>query len=288
MVSRQQLLGLGMTTDEVKGRIRRGSLHRFHVGVYVVGVRRISRKGRWMAAVLACGPGAVLSHRAAGCLWGVLPPSLDRVEVTVPRGRRARRPGITGHAADLAADEIEEIDGIPVTSIFRTLFDLAADLKPRQLERARKEAAIKRLGDRVRLPELLDRHSGKRGTAALRRLHASTKPIPVTQNELEERFLVLLDGHELPRPRFNPTLHLRGQFFKPDCLWVPQRLIAELDGGEVHNTDHAFQADRRRDRILIAEGYRTARVTWKQLRDEPAEVAADIRAALKPSGRLYS
>jgi very-short-patch-repair endonuclease len=233
-----------------------------------------------MAAVLAGGPGAVLSHRAAGCLWEFLVPGLGRVEVTVPRGRRARRPGIVCHEADLAADEIDELDGIPVTSVFRTLFDLAGDLELRQFERAWQETAVKRLTDRVPLAVLLDRHPGKRGAAALRRLHLSTKPIPVTVNNFEERFLGLLDRHELPRPRFNPTLHLRGRFFKPDCLWVPQRLIAELDGGEVHNTDHAFQSDRRRDRILIAEGYRTTRITWEQLRDEPDEVAADLREAL--------
>jgi very-short-patch-repair endonuclease len=105
----------------------------------------------------------------------------------------------------------------------------------------------------------------------------------VTRNEFEERFLSVLDASDLPRPRFNASLHLRGQFYEPDCLWEDQKLIAELDGGEVHNTDHAFQSDRRRDRILLAEGYRTIRITWHQLRDEPDEVVADLRDAL--SGR---
>ncbi|HZO05067.1 MAG TPA: type IV toxin-antitoxin system AbiEi family antitoxin domain-containing protein, partial [Solirubrobacterales bacterium] len=121
VVARRQLLDLGMSRHAIDGRLARGSLHQFHLGVYVVGARRISRRGRWMAAVLACGPGAVLSHRAAGCLWGVLPPGFDRPEVTVPSGRRARRLGIVCHEADIAADEVTEIDGIPVTSIFRTL-----------------------------------------------------------------------------------------------------------------------------------------------------------------------
>ncbi len=182
------------------------------------------------------------------------------------------------------ADEVTEVDGIPVTSVFRTLFDLAAELQPRQLERAWKEVEVRRLTDRVPIAELLDRHPGKRGSVALRKLLVSTEPIAVTRNEFEERFLVLLDAHDLPRPRFNATLHLRGRFFELDALWEPQRLIAELDGGAVHNTDHAFQSDRRRDRILLAEGYRTTRVTWDQLRDEPAAVAADLRSALA----LYS
>jgi very-short-patch-repair endonuclease len=280
VVARWQLLALGVSSDAVDGRIERGLLHPIYRGVYVVGVRRISRKGRWMAAVLACGPDAVLSHRAAGCLHRFLFASLNRIEVTSPRGGRARLAGIVCHEADLAADEVTEIDGIPATSVFRTLFDLAGDLKPRQLETAWEEVGVKRLTDRVPMAVLLDRHKGKRGSAAMRRLFTSTKPIPVTRNEFEERFLSVLDASDLPRPRFNPDLHLRGQFFKPDCLWEPQKLIAELDGGEVHNTDHAFQSDRRRDRILLAEGYRTTRITWEQLRDEQAEVVADLRSAL--------
>jgi very-short-patch-repair endonuclease len=280
VVARRQLLALGVGAKAVRGWVERGHLHQIYRGVYVVGVRRISRKGRWMAAVLASGPGAVLSHRAAGCLLGFLPPSLNRLEVTCPRGSRARHLGIDCHEANLVPDEITEIDGIPVTSVFRTLFDLAGDLKPRQLERAWKEVKVKRLTDRVPIPVLLDRHRGKRGAAAIRGLYVSTKPIPVTRNDFEERFLVVLDASDLPRPRFNAPLHLRGQFFEPDCLWEPQRLIAELDGGEVHNTDHAFQSDRRRDRILLAEGYRTTRITWEQLRDEPAAVVADLRLAL--------
>jgi very-short-patch-repair endonuclease len=280
VVGRRQLLDFGMSTDAVRGRLRRGSLHQIHRGVYVVGVRRVSRRGRWMAAVLAAGPEAVLSHRAAGCLWGFLSSSLNRLEVTCPAGRRARHSGIECHEVNLAADEVTEIDGIPVTSVFRTLFDLAGDLRPRQFERAWKEVKVRRLTDRVPMAVLLDRHPTKRGAAAIRRLAISTKPIPVTRNEFEERFLAVLGASDLLRPRFNAPLHLRGQFFEPDCLWEPQKLIAELDGGEVHNTDHAFQSDRRRDRILLAEGYRTIRITWEQLRDEPDQVVADLRLAL--------
>lgn len=284
MVARRQLLALGLGRGKVGRKLQRGELHEVYRGVYVVGYRRISRKGRWMAAVLACGPHAALSYRAAGCLHDFLLPSLSRLEVTVPLSKRARRPGVTCHEAVLMADEVTEVDGIPVTSVFRTLFDLAAELQPRQLERAWKEVEVRRLTDRVPIAELLDRHPGKRGSVALRKLLVSTEPIAVTRNEFEERFLVLLDAHDLPRPRFNATLHLRGRFFELDALWEPQRLIAELDGGAVHNTDHAFQSDRRRDRILLAEGYRTTRVTWDQLRDEPAAVAADLRSALA----LYS
>ena len=280
VVARRQLLELGMDRGTIGRRLKRGYLHEFHLGVYVFGVRRISRKGRWMAAVLACGPSAVLSHRAAACLWGLMSPRDVYPEVTVPRGRRARRPRIICREAELAADEVDVGDGIPVTSVFRTMADLAAVLDARQLERAWNELKVRGGTDRISMAEMLVRHKGKRGTATLRALLGSTKPEGITRNDFEEAFVALLDAHRLPRPRLNATLFLRGRFYEIDCLWEHQRLALELDSREVHATPQAFQSDRRRDRVLLAEGYRTTRVTWHQLRDEPAEVVADLRRAL--------
>lgn len=251
-----------------------------HHGVYVVGVRRISRKGRWLAAVLACGQDAVLSHRAAGCLWGLLTSRNVYPEVTVPRGRRARRPQILCREADLAADEVVARDAIPVTSPFRTMLDLAGVLDPRQLERAWNELKVRGHTDRVPMAELLVRHRGRRGTVALRALLGLTEPEGITRNDFEEAFVALLDANDLPRPRFNATLWLRGRFYEIDCLWEAQRLAVELDGHEVHATPRAFETDRRRDRVLLAEGYRTGRVTWRQLRDEPGEIVADLTRSL--------
>ena len=233
-----------------------------------------------MAAVLACGPGAVLSHRAAACLRGLMPPRDAHPEVTVPRGRRARRPGIACREADLRADEVDEIDGIPVTSVFRTVLDLAGVLRARELERVWNEVKVKRLTDSVPMDQLLARHRGKRGTATLQALLGSTKPEGITRNEFEEAFVALLDANGLPRPRLNATVFLRNRFYEIDCLWQSERLALELDGREVHGTDCAFESDRQRDRVLLAEGYRTSHVTWRQLRDEPAEVIADLRGAL--------
>lgn len=269
-----------MTRHDVRGRVLRGSLHEIHQGVYVFGARRISRKGRWMAAVLACGPDAVLSHRAAACLWGLLNPRDVYPEAIAPRGRRARRPRIVCREADLAADEVGGIDGIPVTSPFRTMLDLAGVLDQRQLERAWNELKVRGHTDRVPMAELLARHRGKRGTATLRAVLGSTKPEGITRSELEEAFVALLDAHRLPRPRFNASLSLRGRFYEIDCLWEAQRFAVELDSREVHATPRAFEADRRRDRVLLAEGYRTGRATWRQLHDEPDEVIADLRRAL--------
>ena len=236
-----------------------------------------------MAAVLACGPEAVLSHRAAACLWGLMSPRDAHPEVVVPRGGRARRPRIVCREAGLAADEVGEIDGIPVTSVFRTVLDLAGVLRPRELEQVWNEVKVRGLTDRVSMHELLARHPGKRGTVALRALLGSIRPEGITRNEFEEAFVSLLDAHRLPRPRLNATVFLRNRFYEIDCLWEDRRLAFELDSRGVHGTPKAFETDRQRDRVLLAEGYRTGRVTWRQLRDEPEEVVADLRAALSSS-----
>jgi len=233
-----------------------------------------------MAATLACGSGAVLSHRSAGELWKLTPPSPSQVDITCAPGGRSRRSGIVCHEAAFADDEVTEVDGIPVTSPFRTLLDLAAVLTPRQLERAWTELQVRGLTDVVPIAVLLERHPHKRGLASLRTVIASKEPGGITRNDFEEAFLALIDAHGLPRPRMNASLWVSGRFFEPDALWEAQRLIVELDSRTVHGTDRAFHSDRRRDRTLLAEGYRTLRVTWHQLRDEPSEVAADLSRTL--------
>jgi hypothetical protein len=209
-----------------------------------------------MAAVLRFEPSAVLSHRSAGQLWEVLPRSQLPAEVTSPTkaGPGARSGRLIVHHASVPPDEIDERDGIPVTSVFRTIFDLAAVLPKRQLERALHEAEVQRLTDRFSLPDLLVRHPGRRGAANLRAVLASKAPVGVTENDLEELFVAFLDQYGLPRPQLNGTLAVRGRLLKPDCMWSEQRLIVELDGGAVHRTRRAFESDRQRDRILLAEG----------------------------------
>jgi len=229
--------------------------------------------------VLAGGSDAVLSHRSAGALWQVLPRWALSPEISRPRkfGATTR---FVGHWIALATDEITQHHGIPVTTPPRTVFDCAALLDRRQLERMFHELEVSQLRDRLTIPDLIERYPRHRGVVNLRAVLGSRKPEGVTRNDFEEAFVALLDAHGLPRPRFNADLFVRGQFFEADCLWTEQRLIAELDGGAVHRTRRAFQSDRRRDRILLAEGYRTTRITWDQLRDEPAEVLADLRRLL--------
>lgn len=279
MVSRRQLLALGMGRRAIAGRLERGQLHEVHRGVYVVGVRRISTRGRWMAAVLTAGEGAVLSHRSAGRLWRLLPPTSGPVEVTRPRGE-LERDGIRGHRSRLRDDEWLVEDGISVTSPFRTVFDLASVLDKRQLERVWHEAEVRELRDRVSLPMLLERYPGRRGARNLRALLEAAEPVGFTRNDFEEAFVALVDGHNLRRPRMNADLHLRGRFFQIDALWAEERVAVELDSRSVHGTDKHFEEDKQRDRILLAEGYRTIRVTWRQLHAEPEEVVADLKKAL--------
>lgn len=283
VVARRQLVALGYSTGAIHRRVRRGFLCPVHRGVYAVGRTTPGRWGRWMAAVLACGPEAVLSHRSAAQLWGVVPLGGGfAIEVTRPTSAR-RRETIRAHQARLREDEVARVEGIPATSVARTLFDLAAVVPFRQLERAFHEVEVRRLTDRVPVPVLLERHPGRRGAAGLRRLLASREPAGVTENELEERFLAFLDARGFPRPLLNATLPVGGRLLRPDCMWPRERLIVELDGGAVHRTDRAFEGDRRRDRELLAAGWRTIRVTWRQLHGEPDAVAADLRRAVGTS-----
>ncbi len=152
----------------------------------------------------------------------------------------------------------------------------------RELERSWNEMEVRELRDPLSALDMIARHPGKRGVAALRAQAGSLAPADRTRNDLEEGFLRLVNAHGLPRPRMNAMMSLRGHFFEIDALWEAQRLAVELDGGAVHGTRQAARKDRQRDRILLAEGFRTARVTWDQLRDEPDEIAADLGRVLAP------
>jgi very-short-patch-repair endonuclease len=278
VVTRAQLVAGGLGRDAIDWRVRRGRLHVVHRGVYAVGRRRLTRRGHWMAAVLAAGPSAVLSHRAAAALWDLRASERSRCEVSTPRW--CRRPGIDVHRARLEPDEITEVDGIPVTSLARTLLDLAAVLPRSQLERATERAEALRLTDVVPLDALLERHRGHRGTAPLREIVKGKMQPALTRSELEDRFLTFLDAHSLPRPEVNADLHLDGRWFEADFLWRDQRLIVELDGHQTHGTRAAFERDRERDRMLQVHGWRIVRITWRHLHNDPGGVAADLARLL--------
>jgi very-short-patch-repair endonuclease len=248
VVARRQLVEIGLTNRRIDRRLAIGRLHAIHRGVFAVGHTRLSREGRWMAAVLAAGVDAALSHRSAAALWGIRATGRARIDVTAPR-RMHSRAGVQMHFAALADDEVAVHDGIPVTSPARTLMDLAAVLPRDRLERAINEA------ERLRLDV-----GGARSAAPA-----------ITRSELEDRFLSLLEVHDLPAPEVNVALRLGDDWIEVDCLWRTPRLIVELDGFDAHGTRAAFERDRARDRRLQAAGWRVARVTWRQLNHDLAD-----------------
>jgi very-short-patch-repair endonuclease len=273
-----QLREMGVGPQVVQRRVARGALRRVYRGAYAVGGADVPWPGRMLAAVLACGPRAVLSHRSAAQAWGLMSHRAIRPEVTRPTSHRGLS-GIVVHHSALRPDEVGEARGIPVTSVPRTLLDIAAMVEARELERCWNEMEVRELRDPLSVPDVIARHQGRRGVAALRAQAASNVPADRTRNDLEEGFLRLVAAHGLPRPRMNAHVALRGRFFEIDALWEAQRLAVELDGG-AHRTRRAFRKDRERDRILLAEGFRTGRITWDQLRDEPEQIAADLRSTL--------
>ena len=232
-----------------------------------------------MAAVLACGSAAVLSHRAAAALWGIRGGS--RAEVTVPRGRKAR-PGIQLHYADLPTDEATTHLGIPVTTVPRTLLDLSAVVQRDELRGALRQAEQLGLRDPLWLGDLVERYPRKPGAPVARMLiDEAQRGLGIVRSEFEERFQAFLLNACLPSPMTN----VRIEGMEVDCAWAEQRLIVELDGRETHATHHAFEHDRARDRRLGAAGWRVVRVTWRQLTEQQKELEADLRRLLGLSPR---
>lgn len=280
VVARWQLLDMGLSPPAIRVRLERAQLHPLYRGVYAVGHRRVSLEGRWMAAVLAGGHGAVLSHRSAGQLWGILPRSNAWPEVTRPRGFRAR-PGMMAHRGLVPEDELTIVEAIPVTGFSRTVLDLAGRSSRAQVERMLNEAQILGLTDAISIPSLLTRYPRRAGSAVVREVfQRNATARGVTRKELERRFRVLLASTDLPEPQRNAHIAVRGRFFEVDCLWRVQRLVIELDGRAVHATDLAFERDREKDRLLVADGWRVVRITWIQLRDEASVVIDDLRTTL--------
>jgi predicted transcriptional regulator of viral defense system len=279
VVAREQLRGLGLSLDAIDRRVQGGRLHVLHRGVYAVGHRAVTRDGHRLAAVLAGGRGAVLSHRSAAALWGIRETARRDVEITAPRG--CRRPGIEGHDIRLAPDEVTVRRNIPVTTPARTLLDLAATLNEHQLARAAERAESLRLTSPTSLEALAARYPRRPGVPAIRALNVTDTP---TRSVLERRFLSLLDAENLPRPLVNAPAELpNADDPEADITWRDQRLIVELDGFETHSTRAASERDRARDRALQAQGWRVIRITWRQLQEEPQTIAAQLNALLHSS-----
>jgi hypothetical protein len=280
VVNHEQLTDLGLSVGAVKHRIAAGRLHRVHVGVYAVGHRAMTGNGNRMAAVLACGPGALLSHRDAAALWGIRSTARSRIDVTVARPEARSQPGIDVHRVrSLNPADRTEHDGIRVTTVARTLLDLAEVIRPTELERAFDEAERLRLLDLDAVVAVCERARGRRALKALAPLVADRRPEQRdTRSPLEARFLPFCQAHGIPLPAVN--VEVAGLLV--DAVWPAQRLVVELDSYEFHGkTRAAFEADRRRDAALQTAGYRVIRITWRQLHRHPEQVAATIRSLLR-------
>jgi very-short-patch-repair endonuclease len=279
VVSRLQLRAEGFTDREIDRRIAQGRLHVVYRGVFAVGRRELTREGWWMAAVLATGPGAVLSHRPAGALRGLIKWG-GWADVTVPGRRRPRR-GILIHEGRVAADEWCIEDGIPVTTVARTLIDLAAVLDRERLFQAVSKAEALQLTDVVALPALLERHRGRRGIVVLREIVEDRRlGLDIARSDLEIDFQTFLRERGFVRPEINAVLEVGGRRLEVDCLWLDQHVIVEVDSRQHHAAWDASESDRARDRTLIAAGYVPLRVTWKALHLQPDQLEGELRAAL--------
>jgi very-short-patch-repair endonuclease len=275
VVTRVQLLAAGIGPDRVDRRLAAGVLRQVHRGVYVVGPV-IAPWCREMAATLACGAPAVVSHRSAAAVWKLLPPEpADApVDVALPHGNR-RRTGIRVHRMrSLQPDEVDRQEGIPITTPTRTLLDLAAVLGARDLERAAAEALAARLTSTRRLRTLLDRHAGRPGVGSLRAL-VDDRPAR-TRSCAEEVFLALVRRAQLPQPDANAAAN----GYQVDFFWRTERVVVEVDGFAYHASRRSFEADRRRDAVLAAAGVRVIRVTWRQLEGEAEAVIARLAQVL--------
>jgi very-short-patch-repair endonuclease len=282
VVTLAQLQSLGLGRSGVSRRARSRRLHRIHRGVYAVGRRDLTRHGLWMAAVLACGPEAALSHRSSGALHRLRPDNRARIDVTVPSSSVRPRPGIDIHrSTTLRADDLTTVHAIPCTTVARTLVDLGDVVSREAVERAVSEAEVLRVFDLAAVREVLDRAGPRRGAGILRAvLDAYREPV-ITRTELERRVLALCRKARLPRPAVNAWITLPdGIAYRADFLWREHKLIAETDGRETHMTARAFDHDRLRDQRLAMAGYTVVRFTWRQVMDDPASVTGTLRTLL--------
>lgn len=277
LVALMQVEAIGLSEGAIRHRLRSGRLHPVVRGVYAVGHRGRTPEARWMAAVLAYWPRAVLSFRSAAALSGFRPTARERIEVTL-RSRPRPRPGIQVHLASLAADEITRHRGIPVTTPTRTLVDLAGVLDQTQLRRALEEAEVLGLLDRRAVAAAAPGRRGARALLAL--LGKGEIGARRTRHELERRFLEFLRSARLPLPETNVVLHLPGRSLEVDCLWRDPDLVVELDGHATHRTRRQFEDDRERDRALATARITVVRVTWRQLHDHAAALERDLRTPL--------
>ena len=267
-----QLRRLGFDRDAIARRVRSGRLHRLYRGVYAVGHTVLGREARWLAAVLACGEGAAMSHRSAAALWGLRASAAARIDVTVPHTSGVRSTSAVAVHRPRRAVQTTTSGVISVTTPMHTLADLATALPRRQLEKACENAEAARLLDLNRLDAT---HPGAKRLLEVVEEHDLGT---FTRSETEDAFLELCDEHGIPRPLVNT----RVEGFEVDFCWPDERLIVETDGRH-HTTRAAFEDDRARDALLTSIGWRVMRFTRRQVRRASSQVAARVLSVRSPS-----
>jgi very-short-patch-repair endonuclease len=284
MVTYRQLEAIGIRGSAVTRRVASGRLERIYTGVFAVGHRQRTPEARWMAAVMACGPGAVLSHLDAAGLWEIYDGRGARIHVTTTKFPR-ERPGIRPHRARRLDDaDVTEKDGIPVTTVARTVVDLTDVLGRDRLLRAIREAEYLRLLDLDALDAAVRRAHGRRRLGELTTALAHHRPGQIVRKELEHRFLEMLRAAGLTLPQTNVMVRTRRRRYEVDCLWRDEGVAVELDGRAAHARVAAFEADRARDAALSAIGLRPLRFTWHRVTEEGAEVIGELEATLAQAG----
>jgi very-short-patch-repair endonuclease len=280
VVGLTQLTGLGFGTHAIEGRLRDGRLHHVHRQAYAVGHLRLTQRSRWWAAVLAYGEGTVLSHRSAAALWRLTGES-GPIDVTASRGRQGveRRPGIFLHRCRLSGEGRTLRDGIPVTTVGRTLFDLAEVERFPRLRHAWEEADRLDLLQLDEVERVCEAGRGRRALRPIRLLLDEARAPTVTRSPLEDRFAAFCRDQRLPEPATNVLL----LGHEVDAYWPAAHLAVELDSVEFHMHRAAFERDRARDAALQAAGYRTVRITDRRLKREPDRIAAELRRLLVPT-----
>lgn len=281
MVGRRQLRELGISDHETRYRVEVGRLHRIHPRVYAVGHRNLTYRGRWMAAVLWGGPGAVLSHHAALSLWDLRAPPEGRLDVTVVASGRRSIPGVRLHCVrSLSSGDVTRRNWIPVTTLARTLLDYAEVVDPQWLRIALQEAERREVLSGGALEQAVARNAGRHGIRPLREtLAAISGPAPWTQSEFERRFLVLVRSAGLPEPSTNVIVY--GELV--DVFWAQASLAVELDGYDFHRGRRQFESDRRRDAKLALAGLTVVRLTQPRVENEPESVIGELLAFLRRS-----
>ena len=281
VVGISQLLTAGLSHNAVALRVEAGRLHLLHRGVYAVGHRALAITGRRWAAVLACGPGAALSHTSAAEAWAILRAGGGtRLDVLVRLGGREAPRGVRLHRSRvIAPGDVTTLDELPITTPARTLLDLAATLTPTRLSTAISRAEQQRLLDFADLHELLARHPRRPGSPSLRAQLQSYSGPRDTRSELEDLIAELCTTHRIERPQDNVVIEGATR----DFAWPRHRLVVEGDSYTWHRSTHALDTDRERDVTLALAGWRTLRFTYAHVTRRRDYVAESIRAALTPA-----